>query len=164
MSAYKKLINNVLNAGSDYAVIITSPHNLRYFTGFTGGEAFAVISGQRRILITDFRYIEQAESESPEFEIFDLSGDRRYEFLKTECAEFSKLLFEERYMNVSEYNAIGEKLGFERLAGGSDKIEKLRMIKEEWEIERISKAEEIGCLAFSHILKFIKEGVTGYRS
>ena len=160
MSAYKKLISGGLDFESDYAVIITSPHNLRYFTGFTGGEALAVISDKRKILITDFRYIEQAENESPDFEIFDLSGDKRYEFLKNECSDCSKLLFEDRYMNVCEYNIIGEKTGFERLIGASEKIEKLRMIKEEWEIERISKAEEIGSLAFSHILKFIKEGVT----
>jgi len=34
------------------------------------------------------------------------------------------------------------------------------MIKASWEIERISKAEAIGDMAFSHILGYIKEGVS----
>ena len=37
------------------AVLITSPHNLRYFSGFTGGEGAALIYGGGRILFTDSR-------------------------------------------------------------------------------------------------------------
>ena len=37
-------------------VLITSPQNLRYFTGFRGGEGVALITADKRYLFVDSRY------------------------------------------------------------------------------------------------------------
>ena len=59
--------------GLDGAVIAApeqlSSTNLRYLSGFTGSSAYLLISPQKAWILTDFRYLEQAASESPEFEV-----------------------------------------------------------------------------------------------
>lgn len=51
------------------AILISHPSNRRYITGFTGSSGFALVTLQEAILLTDFRYIKQAEEQSPHFKI-----------------------------------------------------------------------------------------------
>ena len=50
------------------ALLVTEPANLRYVTGFTGSNGFAVVGPQMRRFVTDFRYVEQAKVEVPDFD------------------------------------------------------------------------------------------------
>ena len=45
------------------ALLVTEPANLRYVTGFTGSNGFAVVGPDVRRFVTDFRYVEQAKAE-----------------------------------------------------------------------------------------------------
>ena len=45
------------------ALLVTEPANLRYVTGFTGSNGFAVVGRDVRRFVTDFRYVEQAKVE-----------------------------------------------------------------------------------------------------
>ncbi len=47
------------------ALLVTEPANLRYLTGFTGSNGFAVVGPDVRRFVTDFRYVEQARLEVP---------------------------------------------------------------------------------------------------
>ncbi|MBO5955165.1 MAG: aminopeptidase P family N-terminal domain-containing protein [Clostridia bacterium] len=38
------------------AVLLTSPHNMRYFSGFSGGEGAVLITEKMSVLFTDSRY------------------------------------------------------------------------------------------------------------
>ena len=51
------------------AIIISSPENRRYLSGFTGTAGFLLISCEQQTLATDFRYVEQAEQQAPNFAI-----------------------------------------------------------------------------------------------
>ena len=46
------------------AMVITDPFNMRYVSGFRGGEGILYISNTQKVLVTDSRYTEQAENES----------------------------------------------------------------------------------------------------
>ena len=59
MGDYTEILTNV----EVDAVLITDPYNLRYYTGFRGGEGVALISKGSKILITDSRYTEAAGKE-----------------------------------------------------------------------------------------------------
>ena len=48
------------------SVIMLQPENLKYFSGFTGGEGALVLTPSRVVLWTDSRYIEQAVDECTE--------------------------------------------------------------------------------------------------
>ena len=56
------------------AFLISSPESRRYISGFTGSAGYLLISQQQSILCTDFRYIEQAAQQSPDFEIVHITG------------------------------------------------------------------------------------------
>lgn len=43
--------------------------NLRYLSGFTGSSAYLVISRDKAWILTDFRYLEQAQMEASDFEV-----------------------------------------------------------------------------------------------
>ena len=85
---YRKL-NKILENCD--AIIINSPHNLRYFSGFSGGEGILLITKEERFLFTDSRYTEAAENEARDFSVKegmllskDSDGKFRYEKEETE--------------------------------------------------------------------------------
>ena len=70
----RKQLNQILRENGMQAVIISSPSNLYYFTGFTGGEAFFVMleGEEKEYIITDSRYYEQVEKECPKLSLIRL--------------------------------------------------------------------------------------------
>src|SRR5665647_1184129 len=57
------------------AYVVIRPENGRYLSGFSGGEATLYITAEKAFLLTDFRYIEQAKAQAPEFEIIKTGQD-----------------------------------------------------------------------------------------
>ena len=49
-------------------LLVTDLTNLRYLTGFTGSNGMAVLGPGVRRFVTDFRYVERAAREVPEFD------------------------------------------------------------------------------------------------
>lgn len=45
------------------AVLISNMLNVRYFTGFTGTTGMALVIGEKKFFITDFRYVSQGKEE-----------------------------------------------------------------------------------------------------
>ena len=45
------------------ALLVTSRPNIRYLTGFSGSAGVAVVTREEVLLITDFRYDEQARQQ-----------------------------------------------------------------------------------------------------
>jgi Xaa-Pro aminopeptidase len=50
------------------ALLVTDRANVRYLTGFTGSSGYAVVGPGLRRFVTDFRYVERARGEVPEFD------------------------------------------------------------------------------------------------
>ena len=55
-------------------MLVSADENRRYLSGFTGSAGYLVISGNDAVLGTDFRYVEQAGNQSPEYRIERLAG------------------------------------------------------------------------------------------
>ena len=51
------------------AILISQPQNRRYLSGFTGSAGWLVITAERAVMATDFRYYEQVGREAPGFEL-----------------------------------------------------------------------------------------------
>lgn len=140
------------------AVLITSPHNMRYFSGFSG-EGAVLFTFDKKFLFTDSRYIEQAESETTDFlrtETNDYLGFA-CKILNENCCK--KVLVEDNEISARDYDRMSKALENCEIIFGSEKINTLRMVKTDEELEKIRQAEEIGCKAFEHILDFIKPDV-----
>ena len=51
------------------ALLVTDIKNIRYLTNFTGSSGFLILTVERSIFVTDFRYKTQAEEEVIGFEL-----------------------------------------------------------------------------------------------
>jgi len=141
------------------AFVIFKFVNVTYITGFTGDDSAAFVTSDKAIFITDARYTEQAANQVKGFEIKEHKHGIK-EILKeyVENLKISRLAFEGS-LSYKQYSDLKDFLGIE-LVMANDLIETLRMTKDESEIENIKKAQDITDKAFSHILNFIKVGMS----
>ncbi len=141
-------------------MFVTSLVNLRYLTGFTGSNGAALIGPDRRVFLTDFRYVEQAASQ------VDSSFERhviRTGFFEELAAWLPsgelRLGFEDRNVTVHQHATLREKLpsAVELVAAGTP-VEGLRAVKDHDEIERTRAACELADAALREILE---QGIAG---
>ncbi|BDG31404.1 Xaa-Pro dipeptidase [Parageobacillus thermoglucosidasius] len=140
-------------------MLVTNPYNRRYITGFTGTAGVAVISQDKAVFITDFRYIEQASKQVQGFEIVKHTGPIVEEVAKQVARlHIQKLGFEQEDVSYATFKAYEQAVNAE-LVPTSLVVEKLRLIKSESEIKILKEAAAIADAAFEHILSFIRPGV-----
>ena len=145
------------------SVLITSDINRRYFTGMKSSAGTVLAFRNKAYLLIDFRYIEKARETVKTAEVIEtkelykeISALLRQEGVKN-------LAIEAMDVTVSRLNVMKKHLKCVDIIETdvlSNSINKLRMIKDEEEMEYIRKAQEIAESAFDDILGFIKEGVT----
>lgn len=143
------------------SVLVTSPINRRYFSGFTGSNAVVIISAEKRVLLTDFRYTIQANNQCKgAFEVRQVSRGITSEEIAAVLSEFGavRCAFEDRALSVAEFEAY-RSLPVE-LIPKSDTIDSCRLKKSPDEIALIQKAQNIADVAFGDLLKTIKRGMT----
>jgi len=58
-----------LRLGQGTAAAVFDPSNMFYLTEGYTGEGLVFISQNRRVIVTDFRYTEQAQRQAPDFEV-----------------------------------------------------------------------------------------------
>ncbi len=147
------------------AIFISQPENRYYLSGFDGSSGYLLITLQNTILATDFRYIEQAKRQAPDYEIFPISGDIA-DWFPGLVAELNlrKLGFEARDITFAIYQQLTDTLNRAksklRLIPADRLVESLRAVKEPEEIELITKAVEITDNAFEHIEDMIHSGMS----
>ena len=140
--------------------LITSPYNLRYLTGFTGTTGLALISLEKAYFITDFRYTEQAAKQCVGYEVVKNVGPILEVVADiVETTKLENLAFEEAYVPFKQYVDVETLLEVD-LVPVSGMVEELREVKDEAEVAIIEKACNIADQAFSHILTYIKPGMT----
>ncbi len=144
------------------AFLISSPESRRYISGFTGSAGYLLISQQQSILCTDFRYIEQASEQSPSFKIERIRGN--LDWLLKLCNNMDAKIvgFEGSDLTVSTYQAFVESIDNSKikLKSTSGIIEKLRGIKDEYELGLLTKAVQITDQAIDEIIPTIEVGQT----
>ncbi|WP_416149544.1 M24 family metallopeptidase [Salipaludibacillus sp. HK11] len=140
-------------------ILITSNYNRRYLTGFTGTAGVVLISKQEAKFVTDFRYVEQAESETKGFEIVQHKAPIHEEVAKQAKQMGIDLLgFEKDHLTFGQYDTYKKALE-SSLVPVSGLVEKIRLIKSPEELAIIQEAVDIADAAFTHIQSFIRPGV-----
>lgn len=141
-------------------MLISSTYNRRYITGFTGTAGAALITKNKALFITDFRYTEQAVEQCLGYEIIRQKGSIPEEVAsQVKKLGIQKLGFEEEHVTFSLYKVLEKGIAAE-LVPISGEIEKLRLIKTASEIKILKEAAEIADAAFKHIINFIRPGLT----
>ena len=142
-------------------ILITKKENYMYISGFTGTYAYLVITQNNAVLLTDFRYANQAKDEAKFFEIIEYEG-RLLDALNNVIASnnIKNLGFEENVITYKTYVEMKKNLKVEKLKPVDGMVEDIRIIKDAKEIVIIKKAVKIADDAFLHILNYIKPGVS----
>jgi Xaa-Pro aminopeptidase len=143
------------------AILVTSGFNRRYISGFTGSSAYLLITSDKAYLLTDFRYIQQAEEQAPEFEIIRHQGSLSEEVGKQlQKLKVHTIGFEKQHVTYATYEELQQRAANVKWVPIEGILEELRLIKTEQELATIQKACQIADDAFQHILGYIKPGVT----
>src|SRR5690625_3869468 len=158
MEKLKNLRNKMREEQID-GLLVASPINRRYITGFTGTAGVALITEDEAVFITDFRYTAQAAEEATNFTIIEHKVAIVDEIAKQiKQLHIEKLGFEQDHITYAIYKQYEEKF-FTMLVTVTNIIESLRLIKTPTELQLLRDAAEIADAAFDHILTIIQPGV-----
>ena len=143
-------------------LLLTSRFSRHYGAEFDIAEGVAIVTVKGCRYFTDSRYIEAAQNGIRGFEVVEMNRENPFSKLINEAiADFgvSSLGYEEEYLTVAEFMGFEKKLNV-KLIPMSGKINALRQIKEEYELERMRKAQQITDAAFTEVLTRIEYGMT----
>ncbi|MFK7802022.1 MAG: aminopeptidase P family protein [Anaerolineae bacterium] len=160
-----ELIRSQLNRWNVGGIMITNLTNCRWVSGFTGSAGTVVITADKALLGTDFRYWEQATSQAPAFELVKMG--RTAEFAKQEdmvrMAGVNRMGYEASNLTVSAYSALKKncaEIENLKLVPLNNPIEPHRHIKSAAELEKIKAAAAITDLAMAMVNDLAKPGMT----
>lgn len=159
-----KLRSRLVQEGLD-AIIVSQSENRRYLSGFTGSAGFLIVSQQDAILATDFRYVEQAQAQAPDFEIARIEGEISKWFPQIAAKlNARKLGFESKGLSFSSYKELADSLSEMKkgisLVPTNGLVESLRAVKDSEELRLLQEAARLADAATEHIIPRIKSGVT----
>ncbi len=143
------------------ALLVTNPANRRYASGFSGSNGWLLIpadDARPPKLATDFRYLDQAAQEAPQFEIVNMTGgmDAWWGELAKPLGR-GRLGFESHDVTVAAHKQLREvnaKLPASQrpaLVQSNRIIEHVRAIKDGTELPLLRQAVQLTDDAFAHV-------------
>ena len=154
-----KLIEFLREAGLTGAVI-RSNANIYYFTGYRGSGLLLIpLDGLPMLYVSPLYYELAEESAHGGIQVIKLEPGSRIENVLDGLPDSVKARLGYDSLSAEEYLKISERLGGS-MTSISDKIWKLRMVKEESELEKIRKACEISSKCMELASEIISAGVT----
>lgn len=154
-------LRDIINKSEYRMMLITSPANIFYLSGFTGSSGALIISDEKQILLSDFRYKTQSQQESPDWEFINVSHGLLpgiYEEIKRHIP--CKIAFESEYISYSASIVLSSDGLLNYLIPTNNIIEDMRIIKDRFEVDIIRKAAEITDIACERVFEIIKAGMT----
>lgn len=156
IEARRKAVRKALKTKGIDAFFVGSLRNIRYLTGFTGSSAFVLLTRERGLFFTDFRYQEQAAEEVGHYEI-EIERGKRIDVLRTLAKKLGiQRLGFETSLSFEFYSAL-KRLPVD-LVPVRDLVEDLRKRKDDQEIGAIRTAAERAERAFLSIKPRIRVG------
>jgi Xaa-Pro aminopeptidase len=160
-AARRKRAQDLVAALELDAALITHLPNVRYLTGLASSNAALLVPATGGCLLaTDSRYGLAAERACPDVE---LAVER---FLVPSLGRaalgrgYRKLGFEARHLTVAAHTELAAEAPEVELAPFGEKIEELRAVKDQGEIDLLTTACELSCHAFEEVLPRIRPGLT----
>jgi len=152
MSRVEKVVAQLEERELD-ALLVTGLVNVRWLCGFTGSNAAAVVGrdGLLRFL-TDFRYLSQSAEEVPAEWEREIGTDLLE--LAMQRLPVGRLGFDDAQVSVKTHARLKDILpGEVELAEAGGLIERLRMIKDAGELEKIRNAAQLADRALTEVLE-----------
>ena len=158
---------NMRSAKQD-AALLFSLHNLRYLFNYSGEAAYGIATQDELVIITDYRFSEQAQEEAQQANIAAKVVCRDRDRQSLGQAIHVELMrrgvqncwYEAEHVSVGIWNAIvQENLGVTFMPS-LGVLEQQRKIKDAWEVAQMQAAAKIGDQALAMLIPKIKLGVS----
>jgi Xaa-Pro aminopeptidase len=148
-------------------LLVSSPVNVRYLTGYTGSNGIAVIAAQEdvgHLFVTDFRYAIQSAEQVPDAYAREIAPGDLLEFATQALGAGGRgagedlrrraLGFDDASLSVKRHARLRELLdgGWELVPCGGV-VERLREVKDEAELTRIRAASQLADEALTGVLE-----------
>ena len=147
-------------AGLD-GLIVSSPSNIFYLSGFRGSSGALLITGGRAVLFSDFRYRLQARRQAPDFEFIEV--ERRSFFTvgaTAGAAGLKRLGYDPANLTCELRDELCEGAEGLELMSSAWLVEQLRAVKSSDEIALIRAAVSLSDRAIAHMIALLKPGVS----
>jgi len=138
----ERLLRQLKSARAD-ALLVTSPVNVRYLTGFTGEDSFLVLGHGVRVLVSDSRFETQIAEECPGLDAHIRPRTKTIAEAVGEVvsrSKLKKLAFESASTSYAQWQALTQAVKPLELVPQPELVETLRLIKDDQELAEIREA------------------------
>lgn len=158
-AARRGLLRNLLVENEIDGLLVTDLVNIRYLTGFTGSNAALLVHSwdtpgaeDRTVIATDGRYDTQVAAQVPDLRAeIARAVTRRVAELAGEW-KFGRLGYESHIVTVDQHRALLELATGLEFVATPGLVEQLRMVKDDYEVERLRAACAVGDEALAALL------------
>ena len=140
-------------------LLITDLNNIRYLVGFTGSNGMVLLTRNRCLFFSDFRYKEQSKHQVRNALAKIRDRDLLAVFPTEELKGIKRLGFEAENLSYRNFRRLKKQLKKVSLVPCNNWTIELRAVKDNAELKLIRKAVAITDSVFAKILKLIKPGV-----
>lgn len=155
-----RLRTALVDAGAD-ALLVSQPENRAYLSGFSGSAGWLLISADRALIATDFRYYEQVGLECPEFELVKVTATLA-DVLPTMLAMtgVQRLAFEADHATFADVQAWSKAAAEVEWAPMQGLVVGLRAVKDAAELAALRAAIALADEALAAALAQARPGMT----
>src|SRR6059058_2385960 len=161
--ARQEALVRALDAEALDGLVVTSHANIRYLTGFSGSAAVVAVTRADVLLVTDFRYDEQARAEAGEVARVEVDStsvwDRFFQELAT-LGPLGTLGYEAHALSVHDAERFAQAGKAWRWVPTTELVERLRAAKDEVEVAAIRGAAQLAGEALGQTLAQVRPGMT----
>jgi Xaa-Pro aminopeptidase len=156
----QRLVHSVREVGIDL-LLVNNPVNVSYLTNFSGDSSWLAIGPNRALLVSDGRYTEQIREECPRLE----THIRRTE--QTVIQALGEILpqlgvrnvgVEAAHLSLAEFETIKDQAKSLSWSPQKKLVEKLRLIKDDGELEQIRQAIDYAEKAHAMFVAALRPG------
>jgi Xaa-Pro aminopeptidase len=141
------------------ALLILDEKNIRYLTGFTGGDGALMAGPDWLTLLVDGRYVTQARDEVRGAEIFEFRKRAEGIVAVARQQESRSIGFESPILSVAEHAILKESLPEVTLLPLPVDFVLFRAVKDEAEVDRIREAARIAGKALAAVQGMVRPGI-----
>ncbi|MCW8132004.1 MAG: aminopeptidase P family protein [Planctomycetota bacterium] len=145
--------------------LITDFINVRYLSGFAGGDSALFVTPRQRLLLTDFRYVEEAAHQAPGWKVVTKPAA-----LLEKAGVLAKKFRVRKLAVESGHLTLGMAKGLQKFARGvalkpmNQMVEELRIIKSPWEVRQLEAALRIQERCFGEVCRMLRPGIREYEA
>jgi len=144
-------------------LLVTSRANIRYLTGFSGSAALVMVTRGDVLLVTDFRYDEQARAEAGAVARIEVEGTSVWDRFFKELPTLGPLAapgYEAHALTVHDAERFAQAGKAWRWKPTTELVERLRVAKDEGEVAAIKSAATLAGEALRRTLTELRPAMT----